>query len=66
MMSTRFSERPEWQAVRAVRDRRFLRLTESALKWPSPRAPMAIAALRRRLQSAGPSNASVGTSAHVR
>jgi ABC-type Fe3+-hydroxamate transport system substrate-binding protein len=66
MMSTRFSERPEWQAVRAVRDRRLLRLTESALKWPSPRAPMAIAALRPRLHSAGLSNALVGTSAHVR
>jgi iron complex transport system substrate-binding protein len=50
-LSTGFTERPEWQAVRAVRDHRLLRLTESAFKWPSPRAPTAIAALRRRLES---------------
>ena len=50
-MSTRFIERPEWQAVPAVRHHSLLQLTESALKWPSPRAPEAIAALRRQLDS---------------
>jgi iron complex transport system substrate-binding protein len=50
-MSTRFTERPQWQAVSAVRHHHVLQLTESALKWPSPRAPRAIAALRLRLGS---------------
>jgi iron complex transport system substrate-binding protein len=50
-MSTRFTERPEWQAVRAVRSHHILELTEPGLKWPSPRAPRAIAALRLRLES---------------
>jgi ABC-type Fe3+-hydroxamate transport system substrate-binding protein len=44
-----FVARPEWQAVRAVREHRLLGLTEPALSRPSPRAPGAIAALRRRL-----------------
>jgi ABC-type Fe3+-hydroxamate transport system substrate-binding protein len=65
-MHTRFTERPEWQAVRAVREHRLLRLTESALKWPSPRAPTAVVALRRRLESARLTNAFLGTSAYVR
>jgi iron complex transport system substrate-binding protein len=65
-ISTRFTERPEWQAVRAVRQHRLLQLTDSALKWPSPRAPAAIAALRRRLQSARLTNISAGQAAYVR
>jgi ABC-type Fe3+-hydroxamate transport system substrate-binding protein len=37
-----FAERPEWQPVRAIRERRFVRLTSSAFSRPSPRAPDAI------------------------
>jgi ABC-type Fe3+-hydroxamate transport system substrate-binding protein len=65
-ISTRFTERPEWQAVRAVRQHRLLQLTDSALKWPSPRAPKAIAALRRRLESGRLTNIFAGKAAHVR
>ena len=65
-ISTRFTERPEWQAVRAVRQHRLLQLTDSALKWPSPRAPAAIAALRRRLKSARLTNILAGQAAYVR
>jgi iron complex transport system substrate-binding protein len=50
-MTTGFSARPEWQVVRAIREHRLLSLTESALTRPSPRAPAAIAVLRRRLDS---------------
>jgi ABC-type Fe3+-hydroxamate transport system substrate-binding protein len=65
-MTTRFAERPEWRAVPAVRHHRFLQLTESALKWPSPRAPAAIVALRHRLESAGLPDTLARGSAHVR
>ncbi|MGH7528579.1 MAG: ABC transporter substrate-binding protein, partial [Gemmatimonadales bacterium] len=41
--------RPEWRTVRAVRDRQLIPLTESVFNRPSPRAPEAIRALRRRL-----------------
>lgn len=41
--------RPEWQAVRAVRDGRFLYLPPTLFGQPSARAPLAVAALRRRL-----------------
>jgi len=34
-----FTTRPEWQVVRAVRERRFLRVTGSEFNRPSPRAP---------------------------
>jgi iron complex transport system substrate-binding protein len=51
-MTSGFAARPEWQALRAIREHRLLRLTESTYNRPSPRAPAAIAALRRRLDSA--------------
>jgi iron complex transport system substrate-binding protein len=63
-LSGRFAERPEWQAVPAVRQHHILELTESTLKWPSPRAPAAIAALRLRLHSAGLSGTRRGGTAH--
>jgi iron complex transport system substrate-binding protein len=50
-MTADFAARPEWQVVRAVREHRLFSLTESALTRPSPRAPAAIAVLRRRLDS---------------
>lgn len=43
--------RPEWRTLRAIRDGRVLRLTESSSNRPSPRAPEAIRALRARLTS---------------
>lgn len=45
-----FVERPEWQAVRAVRERRFLPITGSEFNRPSPRAAAAIRELARRLR----------------
>ncbi len=46
-----FTTRPEWQVVRAVRDRRFLRVTGSEFNRPSPRAPAAIRELAARIRS---------------
>jgi iron complex transport system substrate-binding protein len=37
-----FARRPEWQVVRAVRERRFLPVSGSEFERPSPRAPTAI------------------------
>jgi iron complex transport system substrate-binding protein len=48
-----FASRPEWQAVRAVRERRFLPVTGSEFNRPSPRAPAAIRELSARLRRAG-------------
>ena len=45
-----FARRPEWQGVRAVRQRRFVYLTGSLFGRPSPRAPQAVAEFRRRLE----------------
>ncbi len=45
-----FSSRPEWQVVRAVRERRFLRITGSEFNRPSPRAPQAVRTLSRRIR----------------
>jgi ABC-type Fe3+-hydroxamate transport system substrate-binding protein len=45
-----FSTRPEWQVVRAVRQRRFLPVTGSEFNRPSPRAPAAIRLLAARLR----------------
>jgi iron complex transport system substrate-binding protein len=45
-----FSSRPEWQAVPAVRRRRFLRMTGSEFSRPSPRAPAAIRELARKIR----------------
>jgi iron complex transport system substrate-binding protein len=47
-----FARRPEWQVVRAVRERRFLPVTGSAFDRPSPRAPAAIRELTRKLREA--------------
>ncbi|HXG44274.1 MAG TPA: helical backbone metal receptor [Gemmatimonadales bacterium] len=44
-----FVRRPEWQAIRAVRERRLVRVTGSSFSRPSPRAPEAIRELRARL-----------------
>ncbi|HEY3012373.1 MAG TPA: helical backbone metal receptor [Gemmatimonadales bacterium] len=44
-----FAGRPEWQAVLAVRERRFLRVTGSEFNRPSPRAPAAIRQLTAQL-----------------
>jgi iron complex transport system substrate-binding protein len=49
-----FARRPEWQVVRAVRERRFLRVTGSEFNRPSPRAPAAIRELAARLATAKP------------
>ncbi len=40
-----FAERPEWRPVRAIREKRFVRVTNSAYNRPSPRAPEAITQL---------------------
>lgn len=45
-----FVERPEWRAVRAVRERRFLPVSGSEFNRPSPRAPAAIRELARMLR----------------
>jgi iron complex transport system substrate-binding protein len=37
-----FADRPEWQAVPAIRKHRFLRVSGSEFNRPSPRAPGAI------------------------
>ena len=47
-----FASRPEWQVVRAVRQRRFLPVTGSEFNRPSPRAPAAIRELARQLREA--------------
>src|SRR5207245_8554996 len=44
-----YTARPEWQAVRAVRQRRFLQLPAAVFGRPSPRTAEAVAELRRRL-----------------
>jgi iron complex transport system substrate-binding protein len=46
-----FARRPEWQAIRAVRERRFVYLTGSLFGRPSPRAAQAVAEFRRRLEA---------------
>ena len=45
-----FATRPEWQAVAAVREKRFLRVTGSEFNRPSPRSPMAIRQLSAKLR----------------
>ena len=47
-----FARRPEWQVVRAVRERRFLNVSGSEYDRPGPRSPGAIRALSRRLREA--------------
>jgi ABC-type Fe3+-hydroxamate transport system substrate-binding protein len=46
-----FAQRPEWQAVRAVRERRFLPVAGSEFNRPSPRAPAAIRELAAKLRA---------------
>jgi ABC-type Fe3+-hydroxamate transport system substrate-binding protein len=48
-----FARRPEWQVVRAVRERRFLNVSGSEYDRPGPRSPRAIRALSERLRAAG-------------
>ncbi len=47
-----FAGRPEWQVVRAVRERRFLPVSGSEFERPSPRAPEAIRHLAKLLAEA--------------
>jgi len=42
-------DRPEWQLVPAIRERRFIRFSHPAFDRPSPRAPEVIVALRAQL-----------------
>ncbi len=49
-----FAQRPEWQAVPAVRSRRFVRVTGSKFNRPSPRIAQAVTALRTALDAARP------------
>jgi iron complex transport system substrate-binding protein len=48
-----FARRPEWQVVRAVRERRFLSVSGSEYERPGPRSPRAIRTLSERLREAG-------------
>ncbi len=45
-----FTTRPEWQAVRAVREKRFLAVSGSRYDRPGPRSPEAIRTLAARLR----------------
>ena len=47
-----FAQRPEWQVVRAVRGRRFVRVNGSEFDRPGPRSPQAIRDLRAALLAA--------------
>jgi ABC-type Fe3+-hydroxamate transport system substrate-binding protein len=49
-----YSRRPEWRAIRAVRERRFIMLPADLFGRPAPTAPAAVAALRRALETATP------------
>ena len=49
-----FAGRPEWQAVRAVREKRFLHVSGSEFNRPSPRSPMAIRELTAKLRRSSP------------
>jgi iron complex transport system substrate-binding protein len=48
-----FATRPEWQAIPAVRHKRFLHVTGSEFSRPSPRSPTAILELRAKLREGG-------------
>jgi len=45
-----YSRRPEWRAIRAVREGRFIMLAADLFGRPSPTAPTAVAVLRRALE----------------
>jgi ABC-type Fe3+-hydroxamate transport system substrate-binding protein len=49
-----FATRPEWQAVPAVREKRFLRVNGSKFNYPSPRSPLAIRELTAKLNRERP------------
>jgi iron complex transport system substrate-binding protein len=49
-----FAQRPEWQVVRAVREKRYLHVTGSQFNRPSPRSPMAIRELTTKLRAVSP------------
>jgi len=49
-----FLRRPEWQVIRAVRERRVVYLVGSLFGRPTPRAELAIAELERLLKDAKP------------
>jgi iron complex transport system substrate-binding protein len=46
-----FATRPEWQAVRAIREHRFLRVSGSEFNRPGPRSPTAIRELTARMET---------------
>ncbi len=48
-----FVSRPEWQVVRAVRERRVIRVNGSEFNRPGPRAPLAIRELAARFREVG-------------
>jgi len=50
---TGFASRPEWQVVRAVRERRFIHVQGSAFGHPGPRSPAAIAEIAAELRATG-------------
>ncbi len=47
-----FVSRPEWQVVRAVRERRVIRVNGSEFNRPGPRSPLAIKELTARIREA--------------
>ena len=47
-----FVDRAEWQAVPAVRDRRFARVEGTAFSWPSPRSLAAVDSLAAAIEGA--------------
>jgi ABC-type Fe3+-hydroxamate transport system substrate-binding protein len=51
--SAGLTDRPEWQVVRAVRERRFVRMTGTEFMRPTPRAASAVTTLARVLEAAG-------------
>jgi ABC-type Fe3+-hydroxamate transport system substrate-binding protein len=46
-----FISRPEWQAVRAVRERRLIQVKGSEFNRPGPRSPLAIRELAERIRA---------------
>ncbi len=61
-----FLHRSEWQTVRAVRERRYLRVSGSEFSRPSPRAPAAIRELAARLRASARPDASTRLRASTR
>ncbi len=47
-----FLDRPEWQVVPAVRERRLVRLVGSQFEWPGPRSPTAVSEVREQIAAA--------------